>query len=201
MNILVAGDLHFNKPQFRWLEEQKENYDCLCLTGDFYNDHSGGFEQQIEWVSNWMKELDKQIFICSGNHDLDEFAECDWLKNIKSSKICGDNQTKLFNGIKFGCIPYLGATLSFFCDCDILLAHVPPLKTATSQSIVNRMRKDWGDEELYYALKKRLLRPRYVLCGHVENPVAKRDCLFGVEIINPGAQHNSSIPGHEIIVI
>jgi predicted phosphodiesterase len=34
MNILIAGDLHFNKNQFQWLADQKEYFDCLCLTGD-----------------------------------------------------------------------------------------------------------------------------------------------------------------------
>ncbi|HBL52985.1 MAG TPA: hypothetical protein DDZ34_02800, partial [Syntrophaceae bacterium] len=95
----------------------------------------------------------------------------------------------------------LGADLSVFADCDILVTHVPPFKTKTSQSVVGRVKKDWGDKILYDALKKHLLRPRYLLCGHVEDPVAIRDCLFGVEIVNPGTKHNSSVPNHEIIAI
>lgn len=200
MKILLTGDLHFNKSQFQWLEEQKDHYDCFCLAGDLLDGHSGEFKQQSEWVSSWLKKLDKQIFICSGNHDLDEFVECDWLKKMKSSKICTDNQKKLFNGIKFGCISYLGADLSYFHDCDVLLTHVPPLKTATSQSMVAGRLKDWGDQELYNALKEGVVTPRYVLCGHVENPTAKRDCKFGAEIINPGAEHDLPVPNHEIIV-
>lgn len=62
MKILLAGDLHFNKPQFQWLAEQKENYDCLCLTGVFLDEHLGEFRRQTERVSNWMKELYKQLF-------------------------------------------------------------------------------------------------------------------------------------------
>ena len=201
IRILVAGDLHFNKVQFQWLEEQKENFECFCLTGDFLGDHSGIFEEQTVWVSNWLKKLDKHVFICSGNHDLDEFAECRWLSNMKNPKICRDNQKKLFNGIKFGCIPYLGGDLSAFHDCDVLLSHVPPIKTATSRSMVSGKPKDWGDKELYYALQGRVVTPHYILCGHVENPSANRDCLFGVEIINPGGEHGSSIPGHARIVI
>jgi len=201
MNILIAGDLHFNKTQFQWLADQKESYDCLCLTGDFLNGDADDFARQSDWVSNWLKEFDKQLFVCSGNHDLDEFAECDWLTNLKSKKICRDNQMNVFNGIRFGCVPYLGADLSYFGDCDILLTHVPPMKTATSQSIVAGILSDWGDKGLYHALQEQVISPRYVFCGHVENPSANRDSIFGVEIINPGAQHNSTVPNHELIAI
>ena len=201
MKILLTGDLHFNKFQFQWLVNQKDHYDCFCLAGDFLDGQSGGFKQQTEWVSNWLKELDKQVFICSGNHDLDESAECDWISNLKSHKICPDGQKKSFNGVIFGCIPYLGADLSYFNDCDVILTHVPPYKTATSQSLEAGRLKDWGDQELYHALKGQVVTPRYILCGHVENPTAKRDRKFGAEIINPGTEHNTSIPNHEIIVI
>jgi len=199
MIILLAGDLHYNIQQFQWLKRQKENYDCLCLTGDFISENSDDFSRQVAWVSDWMRGLDKQIFVCSGNHDCDDLAESDWINNLNCSNICADNQTKRFGGIKFGCIPYLGADLYGFADCEILVTHVPPFKTKTAQSVVGRVKKNWGDKDLYDALDKHLLQPRYLLCGHVENPVAKRDCIFGVEIINPGAKHNSTVPSHEII--
>ncbi|HIJ96675.1 MAG TPA: metallophosphoesterase [Desulfuromonadales bacterium] len=201
MKILLTGDVHFNTSQFQWLKDQQESYDCICLAGDFLGGNSGEFKRQSEWVLRWMNELETQLFICSGNHDLDEFAECDWITDLRNPKICSDNQKKRFQGILFGCIPFLGADLSDFHDCDILLTHVPPLKTATSQSMETGIQKDWGERELYYAVKHRIVNPRYILCGHVENPVAKRDSLYGVEIINPGAQQNSSVPNHEVIVI
>jgi len=199
VNILLSGDLHFNKDQFRWLKDQKNKYDCLCLTGDFLDGDSGDYKQQSEWVSDWLNDFGIQIFICSGNHDLDELSECEWLENVENKRICRDNQTKLFKGIKFGCMPYLGADLSRFCDCDVLLTHVPPAKTATSQSVVAGRTTDWGDEELYHVLKEGIISPRYILCGHVENPLVNRDWVCETEIINPGAEHESSVPNHEII--
>jgi len=201
MNILIAGDLHFNLTQFHWLADQKESYDCLCLTGDLLNGDSDDFMHQSVWVSKWLKEFNKYLVICSGNHDLDEFDECNWLTHIYSKKICRDNQIKIFKGITFGSVPYIGADLSNFSKCDVVLTHVPPIKTATSQSIVAGSLKDWGDEGLFYALKERVISPQYILCGHVENPSANRDSIFGVEIINPGAQHNSLIPNHKYIVV
>lgn len=201
MKIMLAGDLHFNKIQFQWLEEQKNSYDCLCLTGDFLDSGSADFSEQSVWVSNWMKALDKQLFVCSGNHDLDEVAESDWLIKLRSSKICRDNQKKNFNGIVFGCMPYLGADLSYFSDCNVLLTHVPPMKTATAKSVVDGKLRDWGDDGLYYAVMDRVITPQYILCGHVENPSANRDQLCGVEILNPGAEHNSTVPRHKVIIV
>lgn len=201
MNILITGDLHFNKAQFKWLSDQKETYDCLCITGDLLNGESDNFIHQTEWVSKWLKEIDKNLVICSGNHDLDELAECDWLMNINSKNICRDNQVKKFNEIRFGSVPYIGADLSSYSDCDVILAHIPPMNTATSQSIAGGSKKDWGDKGLYYALKEKVISPRYILCGHVENPSANEDCIFGATIINPGAQHNALVPNHKYIVI
>jgi len=83
MIILLAGDLHYNMQQFQWLEEQKGKYDCLCLTGDFISQQSDDFSRQVAWISGWMKGLDKQIFVCSGNHDCDDLAESDWLNNFR----------------------------------------------------------------------------------------------------------------------
>lgn len=201
MNILIAGDLHFNKTQFQWLSDQKNAYDCLCITGDSLNSESDDFKQQSVWITKWLKNIDKYLVICSGNHDLDEFAECDWLMHINDKNICSDNQIKTFEGVRFGSIPYVGADLSCFSDCDVIVTHVPPIKSATSQSIAGGGLKDWGDKELYYALKERVISPRYILCGHVENPSANRDRIFGIEIINPGAHHDTLIPNHKIIVI
>lgn len=201
MKVLVAGDLHFMKSQFQWIESQKHTYDCLCLTGDLLDLRLNGFEEQTKWVTNWIKTFDKQIFICSGNHDLDDFGECEWLNSIKNSKLSTDNQIRVFKGIKFGCIPYLGGNLSDFYDCDILLTHVPPYKTATSIVIEGKDHRDLGDQEIYDALSEGIIKPRYIFCGHVENPVAKKDHIFGVDVVNPGSERNDPIPNHEIITI
>lgn len=201
IRLLLTGDLHFDKGSFEWLEARKDEYDCFCLTGDFLDSQAGDFEQQTRWVADWLKNLDKQVFVCSGNHDIDADAEADWLTCLRSAKICVDNQKKVLSGITFGCIPYLGADLGHFHDCDVLLAHVPPYKTATSQTMVAGRAKDWGDKELYRAIKTRIISPRYLFCGHVENPLAEKDCLFGVQVFNPGGGHGLEVNKCESIVI
>ena len=191
--------LHFIKSQFQWIEKQKKQFDCLCLTGDLLSLNTDDLEEQTNWITLWIKSLDKQVFICSGNHDLDDFGECDWINNIQSKKICIDNQVQVFKGIKFGCIPYLGANLSDFYDCDILLNHVPPYKTKTSTQKTTG--KEWGDPEIYDAIKNEIIRPHYLLCGHVHNPINKKDQIYNVKIINPGTQPEGLIPSHKIISI
>jgi predicted phosphodiesterase len=82
MKLLIAGDLHFNKGHFQWLSEQQDQYDCLCLTGDFVDGQREGFDRQTQWIAAWLEGLTKPTFICSGNHDLDDAAECQWLHDL-----------------------------------------------------------------------------------------------------------------------
>ena len=199
MKLLVTGDLHFNKQQFKWIETHQNDYDCLCLTGDFLDSARDDFYEQVKWVTSWLKNLNRQIFICSGNHDLDDYGECQWLEDLNGGNICTDGHIKIFNGLKFGCIPYLGADLQIFSDCDILLSHVPPANTGTSIDAENK--KDWGDKEMHEALKDGVIRSRYLFCGHVENPEAKKAQVHNTEIINPGSQHHEFIPTHDEIIL
>ena len=201
MRILVAGDLHFNKVHFQWLAEQQGHYDCLCLTGDFVDGHLDGFEQQTQWIAAWFEALIKQTFICSGNHDLDDVAECRWLDELENPLVCRDNQLRRFQGLTFGCMPYLGADLAAFFDCDILLTHVPPSDTACSRSMDSGHLQDWGDRALHDALQHQVITPCYLLCGHVEAPVGNRDVVHGVEVINPGASHAATVPNHQIVTV
>ncbi len=199
MKILVTGDLHFKKQQFQWIEAHQNDYDCLCLTGDFLDSARDDFYEQVKWVASWLKNLNRQIFICSGNHDLDDYGECEWLEALNGGHICTDGHIKVFNGLKFGCIPYLGADLLMFSDCDILLSHVPPSNTTTSRDL--KSGRDFGDEQLNQALKSGLIQPGHLFSGHVENPLKKRDMVLGCVIINPGSKCDKIAPFHAIISV
>ncbi len=199
MRLFVTGDIHFNKSHFQWIKKNENQFDCLCITGDLIDDVRDEYEMQVEWIVNWLTELCKPVFICSGNHDLDSFGECSWLENIDEPHIFTDNQIGLLDGIKFGCIPYLGADLSLFEKCDILLNHIPPGNTKTS--IDKCTQKDWGDMELFHALKYKILQPQYLFCGHVEAPVDNMDTIGNIKIINPGIRIKQAYPQHLIINI
>lgn len=78
MKIIHTTDLHFNVDWFNWISPQQVNFDVLCITGDFLDDSKDTtMIEQIEWITKWMKYFNKPLFVCSGNHDIEEFGNED----------------------------------------------------------------------------------------------------------------------------
>ena len=198
MKILHTTDLHFNKKWFNWIEKQLNNYDILCITGDFLESSKDEpLLEQIKWITSWMKNLKTPLFVCSGNHDIEEIDNENWLNNI--SNIYSDGSIKTIGDIKFGCIPYIAPDFFEFDRCDILLYHIPPSNSKTA--IHKKNNEDWGDVELYRLLKNNLLTPKYLLCGHVHNPIKNIDTINDTIIYNPAVNKKSSIPNFNIIEV
>ncbi len=183
MKILAAGDLHLDKKKFHNLLEMLPGCDVLCLTGDYLDDRLGHRTEQIEWVCRWISRINRPIVMCSGNHDIDDFAESEWIDNLACSSVITDNHFWRHAGVTFGAIPYIGAQYEKHKDCHVLVTHLPPSNTETSRQDGT----DFGDDELYFAIISHKITPKYVLCGHVENPDQKTDELENVKIINVGS--------------
>ena len=198
LNILHTTDLHFNKQWFEWIANQQENYDVFCITGDFLNDSKDEtLLEQIEWITNWMKSFKKPLFVCSGNHDIEELENEDWLNKI--SNVYSDNSIKIIDGVKFGCIPYIAPNFIDFDECNIILYHLPPSNTTTSTH--NKTNKDWGDKELSRLLKKKIISPKIILCGHLHHPTDTIDKINNTKIYNAGVNKENLIPNYHIIQI
>ena len=198
LNILHTTDLHFNKQWFEWIANQQENYDVFCITGDFLNDSKDEtLLEQIEWITIWMKLFKKPLFVCSGNHDIEELENEDWLNKI--SNVYSDNSIKIIDGIKFGCIPYIAPDFIDFDECNIILYHLPPSNTTTSTH--NKTNKDWGDKELSKLLRKNILSPKVLLCGHLHHPISTIDKINDITIYNTGVDKTNLIPNYHIIQI
>jgi len=162
-------------------------------------------------------------FVCSGNHDassdsynlqnlnLNDFdssiddednidmyeddpfetERCTWLNNIANNNVFTDNCIQTIQGVTFGVVPYNNKNGLFqFESCHVLLHHEPPTHTATAI----QEGEDFGNDELYYALKNRTISPDYVLCGHVHSPDKNRVSINKTIICNPGASFNYTIP-------
>lgn len=198
MKILHTTDLHFNKQWFEWLENQQDIYDVFCITGDFLEDSKDEtLLQQIEWITQWMQKFKKPLFICSGNHDIEELENENWF--MKISNVYSDNSIKIINGIKIGSIPYIAPEFYEFDHCDIILYHLPPAKTKTA--IHNKTNADWGDKEFYRSIKNGVLSPKIVLCGHMHYPIDTTDRIRNTMIYNTGVDKKSDIPNHFCIEI
>ena len=198
MKILHCSDLHFNKNWFKWLTQQQNDIDIFCISGDLLDSSKDEtLLEQIDWLKDWIKQFQKTLFICSGNHDIEEFDNEDWLNKINTSNYYPDNVIKTIKNIKFGCYPYLGADGYYeFDECDILITHVPPAKTDTS---TDKNKSDWGDKELYNAIKNKIINPKIILCGHMHKPIQNICILNTSTIYNPGVGKNNLIPNHYIL--
>ena len=101
--------------------------------------------------------------------------------------------------IKFACFPYIGADGYFeFDECDVLVTHMPPSNTKTS---TDKNGNDWGDMDLYHAIKNKIIKPKIILCGHMHHPTKTLDKLNAVTIYNTGVDTKSKIPKHHIVEI
>ena len=181
MKILHASDPHFDKAKFAQILRLK--FDVCCISGDLIDTNQKDIVGQKAWVKRWLENFKKPIFICSGNHDVSESGDVSW---IRASNIYVDGDIKTLEGIKFGCAPYLCADILDFAECDVLLAHVPPARTQTSveRSI------DFGDVQLYRALKHGLMKAKIILCGHVHDPIARVDKIGGCRVYNSSLKLN-----------
>lgn len=198
MTIFHATDLHFNKEWFEQILKVEEKYDIFCLSGDFLNSYSDvGLSTQIEWISSFFASFKKPLFACSGNHDIEEIGNEEWLNNIPN--IYADGTIKTINGVKFGCVPFIAGDFLDFAECDVVLNHLPPAKTKTS--IHKTSNQDWGDIELARMLKNGLLKPKIILSGHMHKPKSNIDKIANTTIYNSGSDKKSKTIGYSVIII
>ncbi len=120
-----------------------------------------------------------------------------WMNNINNSLVYSDNTIRKINGITIGSAPCNNPLLSSFRKCDVLLHHIPPENTSTS----NQNGKDWGCSDLQLALKYGHIAPKYLLCGHVHEPRDTKDKINDTLILNSGMDFNIDIPNHNYISI
>jgi len=195
MKLLHTTDLHFRLHWFEWIEKQQKNFDVFCISGDLLEPTlDTPMQEQIEWITKWIKAFQKPLFICSGNHDIEVEGKENWLCEIDTSNYYSDNVIKTIDGITIGCCAYIKEDdFMDFSSCDIVLNHLPPAKTTTS---TDKNGNDWGDKELYSLIKSGYFSPKYILCGHMHHPLQITDTLKNTKVYNPGVDKKKKIPNH-----
>lgn len=155
--------------------------------------------EQIEWVSSWIRAFKKPLFVCSGNHDIEELDNEAWLNKIDTSNYYPDNSTKTIEGVKFGCYPFIGAEGYYeLDDCDVLITHLPPTNSKTS---TDKDGNDWGDPELERAIKNNIISAKIILCGHMHHPQQTIAKMKNTTVYNTGVTNKNAIPNHHSIEI
>ena len=213
MKVEHLTDLHFNRSLCEWFQKHSCG-DIICISGDLIDDsHHCVFspKQQIVWYRDWLQHFTQPVFICSGNHDVEEdesttfdesWSDLDfmaddefddfpldlpsprknWIRELAGNGIFVDGSITDYMGLKIGCVGYEDRELARFYQCDILLHHLPPSQTPTSV----RNGEDWGCKNLRSAIELGEIHPKLVLCGHVHRP-QKNDCTIrNTRILNPG---------------
>ena len=197
MKLFHATDLHFNQAWFAYITYHQHEVDAICITGDFLEEsHDVSIQDQVTWIHAWMHSIKIPLFVCSGNHDLD-VNEGTWLSGLECAY--SDTSQATIKGVRFGCVPYVAPDFLEYDTCDVMLYHLPPSKTATAEH--ENTHDDWGDPELHRLLKRRLLTPKVLLCGHLHTPKKRIDTLGTTSIYNAGSNVRLNVPLHHIITI
>ncbi|CAD7289037.1 metallophosphoesterase family protein [Campylobacter suis] len=191
MKILHATDLHYNAVWFEYLKSVEACFEAICISGDLLDECSDvSLYDQILDIKAWLGKFSKPVFVCSGNHDISLLYEEGWINEM--ANVYGDDSIITLNGVCFGCVPYVGASLDKFSECDVLLAHVPPYKTPVSRDI--KSGRDYGDKSLFSAVDEGAINPKVLLCGHIHEPKANVCKLKNTTIYNPGCEFGKSTP-------
>lgn len=194
LKILHCTDLHYSDDAISWINNNNENFDVICLTGDFLDDreNSISIDQQINFYKIWFSSFHQPILVCSGNHDYCNDS-LSWLE--KKSDFLGDGTITNINGIKFGCIKYDSEHFEAYNDCDVILYHVPP--KGSSCAIQNG--EDFGCSNIRQALRQKSISPQYLLTGHVHRPKKHAIKLGTVIVSNAGGVHKNGKASYAII--
>jgi len=199
MKLLHTTDLHFHTTWYKWIASQEIFYDVICLSGDLLDTSNGiSIELQKEWVLSCILKIKKPLFVCSGNHDIEDDIDLKWLKTLSKHDFYFDNSIKSIENIKIGCVSYMNIDGYYdFNECDILLNHEPP----ANLDVAIEKNKDLGNKELYRVLKNKIIQPRLILSGHIHNPKKTTSKINSTIVYNPGYKRDQEIPNHNIIEI
>ena len=174
MKILHTSDLHFNKKMYEKIYNIQKDYDLIVISGDLIESSRDDIKKQLKWLIDWSNAISTPLLISSGNHDFD-YEEANWMQKLNA--IC-DKELEIEN-FKIVSLPYIGGNFSNVWGADILVYHIPPFNTLTSTT---KDYKDFGDREILEYLKHNT--PKYLLCGHIHNPLKREDIVNKTKIVN-----------------
>ncbi len=222
MNLLHVTDPHFQKRQLDWVWQQRHSVDAVCISGDLLDPsiHAAPLAEQIGWYQAWLAAWDRPLFVCTGNHDMQEESlasmsleelffgskngedsfthDFRWLLELKNPNLVRDGEIRKIGKYRIGCIGYENYQFLRFAKCDVILTHLPPLGSGVSLDITG---EDFGCGELQFALKYGAIAPKYLLAGHIHQPKKNLVKMQDTWISNPGSSPEGDIPKHRIITL
>jgi len=197
MRILHVTDLHAQRACYAWLVNEAPRYDLICFTGDLLDEISRvPLAYQIRDVCEWLRPISTPLAICRGNHDVadDVRRNGDWMRALTGNQRWIDEPRFSFGGFSFASCGW-AITLPADLAVDVVLAHAPPVGTATART---RRGQDFGDLAWDGMLDGDRAAPRIMLTGHVHEPESWSAKVGGTWIFNPGLAESRG-PNHVIL--
>lgn len=199
MKILHVTDLHLNPRWFAWLAESAPLSDLVCISGDLLDrDNALPHAAQVEMVSGWLRQFDRPLCVCSGDHDLEWDArhECwrraSWLAGSLAAHVHGDGAVVDLHGVRVHSISL--TTYPKGVPADVWVVHAPPEGVAVGREYAG---PDFGEPSMIRTIER--LKPRIVLCGRVHEPASWFEQRDGVMYLNPGCLRAARFPSHILL--
>jgi Icc-related predicted phosphoesterase len=205
MRLLLAADIHYNLRQMAWLEAEAGHYDAVILAGDLLDvtGHAPLANQQ-RTMQEALRLIAARapVLVASGNHDVEEDGEADWLYAVAGGRIFVDGSTVAWNGVAVTLWPWRsdgrtplpqGAAHRLPGVTRIWVHHAPPADTRIGCCATGK--PPGGSATLTARIRRH--QPNLVVCGHIHDAPFRPqggwwDRIGDTLCVNPGRQH-----GHE----
>ena len=197
--ILHVSDLHANVSWLNWLVDAAPDYALICLTGDLLNLGSVFIPSDIHvaMVLPFLTRIRTPLAICSGNHDElpnEGVTISSWMDDLRRKNVWLDGDTFRLFGKRFRCVGW-GEPVPTNGGDDFWLIHAPPYGVPASTT-------DEGVSFGCSELREVCLRgksPRFLLGGHIHQPVKFWSVVDGTLSLNTGQGNHPAIPNHWVI--
>lgn len=197
MKLLHVTDFHANRRWFNWVTDHAAEYDLVAYSGDFLDTFGGEpLEAQVQWITDWARDLRRPLLWCSGNHDVESAAvpvsSGRWLELLPEAKPFSESGRLEQLGQSFVRVEWRGAIPNLRAG-NIVLAHASPAGCFTATT---KGGTDNGDLDLADAISSAAGQPWLVLSGHVHNPASWKDRCGGTTLLNPGVNERANAPNY-----
>jgi predicted MPP superfamily phosphohydrolase len=206
MKVLLTADLHSNPAWFRWLEEEAEKYDLICIAGDLLDAFSKVvLGDQAAQVKGFLYRLAGKtcVAVCSGNHDETEIVPplllsaepryaASWFEEMREvPDLITDGRTRLIRN------QLIVTTIPFSCSVVSERVLIDEGKRLKAKHDVPWLLMVHDPVRTQPVISKAM--PDYVHFGHYHGPGGFSRRSGNTLFMSAGQQLGAAIPNHVVL--